>query len=113
MMLECLPDGPLDLAQRLLLRRGRRGKRAADRSDHEAMRAFGERKSACFAADADDPAGSAREAAQVLGLAAVGAGGELGRKAGGEGELEAEGERGLEARRLRLVGVVEQGQVTT
>ena len=56
-------------------------------------------KAARFAADADDAAGGAGEAAQVLGLAAVRAGGELGREAGRQRQLEPEGERRLQARR--------------
>ena len=105
------PDGTLDLAQGLFLGARSLGQGAADRADHEAVRVFGERETARFAAGADDPAGSPGEAAQVLGLAAVGTGGELGRETGRQGELEPEGERRLQARRPRLVRVVEQRQV--
>ena len=60
---------------------------------------------------ADDAAGGAREAGQVLGLPAARAGGQLGREAGRQRQLEAEGERRLQPRRPRPGGIVEQRQV--
>ena len=64
-----------------------------------------------LAARADDPAGGAGEAGEVLGLAAARAGGQLRGEAGGQGELEPEGERRLEAGGPRQGGVVEHRQV--
>src|ERR1044072_4818596 len=81
------------LAQLEVAALGRFDQRPGDRLDHEAVRRLGERKGARFAGGADDAARGAGEADQVIGLAAAGAGGQLRREAGGEGEPEPEGER--------------------
>ena len=100
-VLERLAHRPLDLAQRRGLGRRRLGQRLAERLDHEAVRLLGERERARLAAGADDAAGGAGEAGQVLGLAAARAGGELRREAGRQRQLEPEGERRLRAPRRR------------
>ena len=92
-------------------RRRRLGQRLGERLDHEAVRLLGEPEGAGLAAGADDAAGGAGEPGQVLGLAAAGAGGQLGGEAGRQRQLQPEGERRLEAGGPRLGGVVEQRQV--
>ena len=73
------------------------------RLHEEAVRLGAERERARLAAGADHAAGARREAAEVLGLAAGGAAGQLGREAGCEQELQAEGERLRPARLLGLL----------
>src|SRR4051812_40718961 len=70
-----------------------------------------QRKRARFTAFADDTTGSTGKTGEVLGLAAVRAGGQLGSEAGDERELQPEGEGGFEVCRARLGWVVEQRQV--
>src|SRR6476646_2755911 len=110
-VLERLPHGPLDLAQRPQLGLGSLAERLRQALDHEPMRLLAEREGTRFAAAADDSPGGAGEAGQVLGLAAAGAGGELGGEAGGQRQLQPEGKCRLELRGAGLVGVVEQRQV--
>ena len=62
-------------------------------ADHEGVRLLVERERVGLAGAADDAAGGAGEADEVLALAAGGAAGELRREARGEQELQAEGER--------------------
>ena len=103
---------PLDLAQSMGFGRRSFDQRLRQRFDHEAVGFFGEGEGSGLAAGADDAARGAREARQVLRLAAVGAGGELRREAGDQGQLEAEGERDFEADRPRLARLVEQREIT-
>ena len=93
---------------------GRGGERAAERGDHERVRLLVEAERVGLARAADDAAGRAGEADEVLALAAGRAAGELGREAGGEQQLQPEGERvgavgalGLVVEQRELVG--EQG----
>ena len=73
------------------VRARRRG--TAERGDHEGVRFFVELKGAGLAGAADDAAGRAGEADEVVSLAAGGAAGQMWREARGEQELQAEGER--------------------
>src|SRR5829696_9834987 len=109
MVLERLEDRPLGLGQRA--RRGVRrvGEREPKRADEEVVRLLAERERARLARRADDAAGGAGEADEVLGLPAARAGGQLWREAGREQQLEPERER-VRARRARGVGV-EQRQL--
>src|SRR6478735_1653181 len=111
MMLQRFAHCPLDLPQVAQLRLRSLAQRLRQYLDHEPVRLLAERKRARFAAAADDPAGSAGETHQMLGLSTARAGGELGGEAGGQRQLEAEGEGRLQLRRARLIGVVEQRQV--
>ena len=72
---------------------GRLRQRLAERLDQEAVGVAAERERAGLAARADDAAGAGREGAQVLAVAAGGAGRELGREAGGEQQLQPERQR--------------------
>ena len=110
-VLERLPDRALDQAQVALLRLGRLGERPGDRRDHEAVRVLGEREGARLAGGADDPARRPREAGQVVGLAAAGAGGQLGGEAGRQRQLQPEGEGRLDRGGALPGGVVEQREV--
>ena len=92
-VLERLEDRPLGLGERARAGGGGLGERAAEGLDEEVVGLLVERERARLAGRADDAAGGAGEAGEVLALAAGGAGGELGREAGGEQQLEAEGER--------------------
>jgi hypothetical protein len=87
-----LPDRPLRLAQRPWARLRRLGEWAPQRGHQERVRLFREREGRRLAGAADDAAGLAREAAEVVDLAAGGAGGELRREAARDQQLEAEGE---------------------
>ena len=107
-MLKRLTHRPLDLAQRPRLSLGRLAEGLGETLDHEPVRFLAEREGAGFAAAADDPAGGAGEADQVLGLAAVGAGGELGSEAGDQRQLQPEGKGGRELGGSALRGIVEQ-----
>ncbi len=91
-VLDGLGDGALGLAQRALGRPGSVGQRPSQRSDHEGVGILAERERGPLARGADDPARRAREPAQVVVLAARGAGRELRRQARGEEQLEAERE---------------------
>ena len=91
-VLERVGDRPLGLAQRAGVSRRRLGQRPADGVDQEGVRLLGQRERARLAGRAHHAARGAREAAEVLALAARGARGQLRRQAGGEQQLEAEGE---------------------
>ena len=97
---------------------GALGQGAAERGDHERVGLLVEREGAGLAGGADHAAGGAGEADEVVALAAGGAAGELRREAGGEQQLEAEGERvgaagagGVAVEQRELVGeqVVDAG----
>ena len=87
-----LADRALGLSERARARVRRLRQRAAERGDEERVRLLVERERRRLAGAADDPAGGAGEAAEVLGLAAGGARRELRREAAGDEQLEAEGE---------------------
>src|SRR4051794_13015769 len=106
-MLDRRVDRPLRLGERPRLRRRRLGERTPEGRDEEVVGALLEPERARLAGGADDAAGGAGEADQMLALAAGGAGRELGREAGCEQQLEAEGERVGAAGALRL-GVEER-----
>ena len=98
--------------------RRRVGQRPADGVDQEGVRLLVQRERARLAGAAHHAAGGAREAAEVLALAARRARGQLRRQAGGEQELEAEGELvgvpgarrlGVEQRELVAEQVVDAG----
>jgi len=104
-----LDHGPLGLAQGpgpggRSLRQG-----SAERSDHEGVGVGPQREAAGLAGPAHHPARRRGEGLQVLGLPACGAGLELGRQAGGQQQLEPEGE--LVGRRRRARVGVEQGKL--
>ena len=104
MVLERLEDRPLGLGERSRFGVGRLGEWPAERGDEEVVGALVEPERARFARAAHDAAGGAREAGQVLALPARRAGGELGREARRQQQLEAEGER-VGAARPRGLGV--------
>ena len=117
-MLERLGDRPLGLAQGPIagLRRPRQG--AAQRLDHEPVRLRREPEPTPFAGAAYDPAGGAGEADQLIGLAAARARAELGGEAGGQRQLQPEGQRRRQPRRavgaavaLERLGAVEDREV--
>src|ERR1700749_1057725 len=91
MMLEGLPHRPFDLAEcprvslRRLTQRFRQG------VDHEAVGSLVKGERTRFATSADDTAGRAGKADQMLCVTAAGAGGELGGEAGHERQLGGEG----------------------
>ena len=85
--------GAFGLGERALGGVGGLRERTAERGDEEVVGGLVEPERARLAGRADDAAGGAGEAGEVLALAAGRAGGELGREAGGEEELDAEGER--------------------
>ena len=89
-VLDRLRDRPLGLAQRALggVRRG--GERRAEGAREELVRGLVEREARGLAGAADDAAGGAREAREVVLRAARRARGELRGEARGEQELEAE-----------------------
>src|SRR5215208_428625 len=101
-MLQGLGDRAVGLRQRV--RRGVRGlgQRAPERAHQEVVPRLGEREGARLAGRADDAARGAREADEVLGLPAGGAGGQVGREARCEQQLQAERERGGARGPLRL-----------
>src|SRR5436305_3389304 len=111
MVLERLAHGALYLTQSEWLGSGSFAERIRQSRNHEPVRFLAEREGTRFAAGADDTAGSAGEADQMLGLAAVCAGGELGREAGDERQLQPEGEGRFELCRPRLGRIVKERQV--
>ena len=92
-MLEGVGDRALGLGERPRRGVGHVGQRAAEGGDHERVGFFVEREGARFAGAADDAARRAGEADEVLALAAGGAAREVRCEAGGEQQLEPEGER--------------------
>src|SRR3954447_6862276 len=105
-----LGDRALGLAQRARLGGGRLGQRAGQGLGQEDVGRLVEPERAGLAPAAHDAAGGAAEADEVLALAARGAGRQLRREAGGDQELEPEGE--LVGHGRLAVGVgVQQGQL--
>src|SRR5215217_7272365 len=87
-VLERLQDRPLGLRQRALRRVRRVGQRASERLDEEVVCLLVEREGVGLAGAADDAARRAREAHEVLALAAARAAGEVRREAGGKQDLQ-------------------------
>src|SRR4051794_16837768 len=99
-VLERLEDRPLGLRERPCGALRRVGQRPSERAHEEVVRVLVERERTRLAGGADYPAGGAREADEVIALAAARTARELRGEAGGEQQLEAEGER-IGARRAR------------
>ena len=104
MVLERVDDRALGLGQSERLGGGRLRQRAAERGHHERVRILGERERARLARAADDAAGGAGEADEVLALAARGTRGELRGEARRQQQLEPEREpvRAAGARRFAV-----------
>src|SRR4051812_10595258 len=103
-MFHGLPDRTIYLFERRFRGWRRLRERLGQRIDHEPMGLLAHRERTRLAAWADDSAGRRRERAEVLALAAGGAAGELGNEAGGQQQLQPEGER-LGRRRQRGIGI--------
>ena len=109
MVLDGGVDRALCLGERALGGLGRVSEWTAEGGDEEVVGRLVEPERARLAGAADHAAGGAGEALEVLALATARAGGELGREAGRQQQLEAEGERVGAA---RLVGLrVEQREL--
>ena len=91
-VLERLGDRPLGLRERARRGVGGLGQRAAEGGDHEGVGLLLEREGGGLAGAADDAAGGAGEADEVVALAAGRAAGQVRGEAGGQQELQAEGE---------------------
>ncbi len=112
MVLEGLPDRPLDLAQCSLSGRRRLGQRLCERLDHEAVRLSESSKDPASQLVQTTPPAAPEKPAEVLGLTAARAGGQLRREAGDEGELETKGQGGTRSPATRSwAGSIEQGQI--